>query len=336
MDWLPWSSKKYDNAIREALPFDVSDDELKSLSADQKKTFLEKYKPNKFRDPLSKTVVPEVEEPRFGRKIDFSGYRPFYRASDSALLSAGIDPVEAKHWVHGVNGINPVSISNMGVSKKLPLTVDSVGKMPIKFKDAPPRIHGPELIKVLDKHLGYGRHLYDGGTLHDLAGSLVSSDVAVDDFLKTQKKNWPAGQKAMLFDLVDALKKEDDVFNTEMKDVMRRNGMQSLADMRAAGQALGSAADASPGGPLGSARILDAIKGKGTESLGVLGNSGATKGGIKGGISAVGKGIKNLFSKNKKLAPVGAVAEALTKGASLSDVSTWRYAAIKANAMLQQ
>lgn len=335
MDWLPWSSKKYDNAIREALPFDVSDDELKSLSADQKKTFLEKYKPNKFRDPLGNTNVPNLDETAYGRRVSFGEYKPFYRASDSALLRAGIDPLEARRWVHGVNGINPDVIKEMSVSRTFPLTVDSVGKMPIKFKDTP-RIHGPETIKVLDKHLGYARHLYDGGTLHDLAGSLVSSDVAVDDFLKTQKKNWPVGQKAMLFDLVDALKKEDDVFNTEMKDVMRRNGMQSLADMRAASQALGSAADAAPGGPLGSARILDAIKGKGADGLGALDDSGAAKGGIKGGIRAVGKGIKNLFSKNKKLAPVGVVAEALTKGASFRGKESWLQAAVKANTDLRK
>lgn len=313
MDWLPWSSKKYDNAIREVLPFDVSDDELKSLSTDQKKTFLEKYKPNKFRNPLSKTVVPEVEAPRFGR-LDFSAYRPFHWTSDSALLSAGIDPVGAKHWVHGVNGIIPDVIKDMSLSRTFPLTVDGVGKMPIKFKDTPLRIHGPETIKVLDKYLGYARHEHDLGTLHGLADSLVNTDVDVDDFLKTQKQNWPSRMKSQLADLVDAAKKDYDVFDTDMKDVMRRNGMQSLADMRAAGQALGSAADAAPGGPLGSARILDAIKGKGTDGLG-----------------AVGRGIKKLVSKNKKLAPVGAIASALTKGAAFAGEESWRQAAAKAH-----
>lgn len=313
MDWLPWSSKKYDNAIREALPFDVSDDELKSLSTDQKKTFLEKYKPNKFRDPLSKTVVPEVEAPRFGR-LDFSSYRPFYWTSDSELLRAGIDPVGAKHWVHGVNGIIPDVIKDMSLSRAFPLTVDGVGKMPIKFKAAPPLIPGPETIKVLDKYLGHARHEYTLAPTRGLAASLANADVDVDDFLKAQKGNWTPTMKRQLADFVDAAKKDYDVFDTELKDVMRRNGMQSLADMRAAGQALGSAADAAPGGPLGSARILDAIKGKGTEGLG-----------------AVGRGIKKLVSKNKKLAPVGAIASALTKGAAFAGKESWRQAAEKAH-----
>lgn len=82
----------------------------------------------------------------------------------------------------------------------------------------------------------------------------------------------------------------DALFDAAMKDVMRRNGMQSLA----------------------------------------------AKGGVKGGIGALGKGMKTLFSKNKKLAPIGVVAEALTKGASFRGKESWLQAAVKANTDLRK
>ena len=289
MDWLPWSSKKYDKAIRDILPFAVSDEELSALSKEQKKEFLEKYKPNKFRNPLGETSLPEVREPLFGNKVDFSIKNRFHGAPDSALLSAGIDPLKAKHWMYGTSGIDPDAISRLGVSRKLPLNVDGYGVIPMKFKDTPPRVHGPETIKVLDKYLGHARHSYDLGETHDLAGQLSNVDGAVDDYFKAHA-NMPSGSKQMLGDLVDAVKKEDALFGAEMKDVMRRNGMQSLA----------------------------------------------AKGGVKGGIGALGKGMKTLFSKNKKLAPIGVVAEAITKGASFRGKESWLQAAVKANADLDK
>lgn len=345
MDWLPWSSKKYDKAIRDVLPVNVSDEDLSSLSKEQKKTFLERYKPNKFRgkgvtpDPTDQLADLYGMAERTGSfDLDPSTRRARFMGR---MWDAGIDPDKVKDWGYGNDAIRfPSDVR--GVSRATPLTVSSKGVMPIRTRFTKSPADGPAVKSVLNKYLGplseavdTDDHFLNMGVgwnntrARDLAGAVTNGALSADDALVMAGPH--PEMKSFTRDLIDASAKDYNDFDTEMRNVMKRNGMKSVADMRAASALNNAVADAAPHNPLTSARILSRVNG-GNQAPGLDDIGGAAK----GGLGAIGRSIKKLVSKNKKLAPVGAIASALTKGASFRGKESWLQAAVKANTDLRK
>lgn len=345
MDWLPWSSKKYDKAIRDVLPVNVSNDELSALSKEQKKSFLEKYRPNKFRrkgvtpDPTDQLSTLYGMAERAGSfDLDPEDRRARFMIR---MWKAGIDPDKLKDWGYGNDAIRfPSDVR--GVSRATPLTVNSKGVMPIRTRFTKSPADGPAVKSVLNKYLGplsesvnTDDHFLNMGVgwnntrARDLAGAVTNGALSADDALVMAGPH--PEMKSFTRDLIGASVKDYNDFDAEMRNVMKRKGMQSVADMRAASALNNAAAGAAPNNPLTSARILSRVSGS-NQSSGLDDIGGAAK----GGLGAIGRSIKNLVSKNKKLAPVGAVASALTKGASLGGKESWLRAAVKANTDLRK
>lgn len=345
MDWLPWSSKKYDKAIRDVLPVNVSDEDLSALSKDQKKTFLDRYTPNKFR---GKGVTPDPT----GQLSTLYGMAERAGSFDLnpedrrarfmiRMWKAGIDPDKVKDWGYGNDAIQfPSGVR--GVSRSTPLTVNNKGVMPILPKKYTKYADGPAVKSVLNKYLGplsesvnTNDHFLNMGvrwsdvSARDIAGAVTNGAISADDALVMAGPH--PEMKSFTRDLIDASAKDYNDFDAEMKNVMKRNGMKSVADMRDASAANNAVAGAAPNNPLTSARVLSRLNG-GNQSSGLDDIGGAAK----GGLGAIGRSIKKLVSGNKKLAPVGAVASALTKGASLRGKESWLQAAVKADTDLRK